>query len=511
MANTKLSQTMKSAMLNAGEHRTGYAGGIPTNTLGALMARGLVNLAPTSQIREIGTHVVSVAGWDWLKAEYGIERPADEGRMTLEEALADVTWIGDLAISENEYAACLASWAQHGNTFSQLSLETNDYATAAFTRGDLKVSVSGRYQAIPRCTKTYATSTGSTERCGADALPGGLECEYHQGDAAAMNDSTASFQKGTRVTTTGAGYEGRTGTVNGVDAGEVTFPGHKNFGRRYIGVTWDEIDGDMGCNRRSRPFVDTLTVIERPAVEQALLVAELMDAAKYGHQGHMAYAEAPIVDKLMSEGLVTRGHNLDGFGDTAITIKGWKLLHTVHGIERPADEGRLTLSEALEVAYTPAGNPALPGFMPDVNTFVGTVVSVGATVIVADFPDFPKPSGHRMRVQVRYGHAIRVGDEIEVDRRGWFVRWVPATEDRLTLSEALDAAYTPAGQVTCKHLRGLADTCDECSDRPTTVFSDDGQPMTYLGVRVPSDLSEDWYGPQATGWRRGIYSARNSG
>ncbi len=421
MANTKLSQTMKSAMLNAGEHRTGYAGGIPTNTLGALMARGLVNLAPTSQIREIGTHVVSVAGWDWLKAEYGIERPADEGRMTLEEALADVTWIGDLAISENEYAACLASWAKHGNTFSQLSLETNDYATAASARGDI-FRINGRYQVpSPKCVKTYATSTGSTERCGADALPGGLECEYHQGDAAAMNDSTASFQKGTRVTTTEAGYEGRTGTVNGVDAGEVTFPGHENFGRRYIGVTWDEIDGDALFNRRSRPFVDTLTVIERPAVEQALLVAELMDAAKYGHQGHMAYAEAPIVDKLMSEGLVTRGHNLDGFGDTAITIKGWKLLHTVHGIERPADEGRLTLSEAL------------------------------------------------------------------------------------------DAAYTPAGQVTCKHLRGLADTCDECSDRPTTVFSDDGQPMTYLGVRVPSDLSEDWYGPQATGWRRGIYSARNSG
>jgi hypothetical protein len=69
--------------------------------------------------------------------------------------------------------------------------------------------------------------------------------------------TAADFPKGTRVTSS----EGRLGTVNGVDVGRVTLPDHPNYGREYIGVNWDAVEGDKGCGRRSRPFVDELTPV----------------------------------------------------------------------------------------------------------------------------------------------------------------------------------------------------------------------------------------------------------
>lgn len=72
--------------------------------------------------------------------------------------------------------------------------------------------------------------------------------------------TAADLPKGTRVT----GPEGRTGTVNGADVGRVAIKGHASYGREYVGVDWDAVDGDMGLNRRSRPFVDELTIITPP-------------------------------------------------------------------------------------------------------------------------------------------------------------------------------------------------------------------------------------------------------
>lgn len=78
--------------------------------------------------------------------------------------------------------------------------------------------------------------------------------------------TAADLPKGTRVTNP----EGRTGTVNGVDVGRIAIKGHANYGREYVGVEWDAVDGDMGLNRRSRPFVDELTIAttETPDVEE---------------------------------------------------------------------------------------------------------------------------------------------------------------------------------------------------------------------------------------------------
>lgn len=75
------------------------------------------------------------------------------------------------------------------------------------------------------------------------------------------NDTTrtaADLPAGTCVTTPG----GRLGTVNGYDIGRVTNPDHPNYGREYVGVDLDPVEGDMGCGRRSRSFVDELRIEE---------------------------------------------------------------------------------------------------------------------------------------------------------------------------------------------------------------------------------------------------------
>lgn len=65
--------------------------------------------------------------------------------------------------------------------------------------------------------------------------------------------------KGTRVTDA----EGRTGTVDGYDTGSVTNTEHENYGRKYVGVTWDPTDA-IPWGQRGRSFVDELTVVEGP-------------------------------------------------------------------------------------------------------------------------------------------------------------------------------------------------------------------------------------------------------
>ncbi|QBZ73560.1 hypothetical protein SEA_MISCHIEF19_75 [Streptomyces phage Mischief19] len=50
----------------------------------------------------------------------------------------------------------------------------------------------------------------------------------------------------------------RTGRVNGAGWGVVTLEGHENYGRAWVDVDWDAVEGDMGSNRRGRPFADTL-------------------------------------------------------------------------------------------------------------------------------------------------------------------------------------------------------------------------------------------------------------
>lgn len=80
----------------------------------------------------------------------------------------------------------------------------------------------------------------------------------HAWIAARMESAGRQWPKGTRVQGLDSRGVARTGTVNGVDVGMVVEPGHDNYGRTFVGVNWDEIPGDMGTNRRGRPFTDTL-------------------------------------------------------------------------------------------------------------------------------------------------------------------------------------------------------------------------------------------------------------
>lgn len=75
--------------------------------------------------------------------------------------------------------------------------------------------------------------------------------------------------KGTRV----IGKDGRTGVVDGADAGSVTNTEHVNYGRKYIGVTWDPT-GSIPWGQRSRPFIDELTPV--PAVDQSFTVMSVV-------------------------------------------------------------------------------------------------------------------------------------------------------------------------------------------------------------------------------------------
>ncbi|MGW3571632.1 hypothetical protein ACWDSL_48500 [Streptomyces sp. NPDC000941] len=79
-----------------------------------------------------------------------------------------------------------------------------------------------------------------------------------QGTAVASTTprTSADLPKGTRV----ASPEGRLGTVNGYDIGQVTNTEHVNYGRKYIGVTWDPTES-IPWRQRNCPFVDELTVV----------------------------------------------------------------------------------------------------------------------------------------------------------------------------------------------------------------------------------------------------------
>jgi hypothetical protein len=76
--------------------------------------------------------------------------------------------------------------------------------------------------------------------------------------------TAADFPKGTRVTSA----DGQTGTVNGSDIGRVTNTEHANYGREYIGVTWDPTES-IPWGQRNRPFVDELTVTAAADTDEA--------------------------------------------------------------------------------------------------------------------------------------------------------------------------------------------------------------------------------------------------
>lgn len=107
-------------------------------------------------------------------------------------------------------------------------------------------------------------------------------------DQPAAARTAADLPKGTRV----KDAQGRTGTVNGVDVGRVTLPDHPNFGREYVGVSWDA-DEKCPWGDRSRPFVDELHIEQEDA--NARLDALADDVAKQNAEADQLLADIRAV------------------------------------------------------------------------------------------------------------------------------------------------------------------------------------------------------------------------
>src|SRR5690242_10811867 len=98
---TKLSSTMEEALVYLG--RGAYQPHLEpaTRTIIALEKRGMIRWSTEAELGRTGDvesyrvrdvlrlWVVTEAGWAWLKTEMDMDRPADAGRMTVEEALAE--------------------------------------------------------------------------------------------------------------------------------------------------------------------------------------------------------------------------------------------------------------------------------------------------------------------------------------------------------------------------------------------------------------------------------------
>lgn len=73
-----------------------------------------------------------------------------------------------------------------------------------------------------------------------------------------MEEAATQWPKGTRVQGVDSYGVTCTGTVNGVSWGVVTDPDHKNYGRTWVDVTWDEYPHNKATGRRNRPFTSDL-------------------------------------------------------------------------------------------------------------------------------------------------------------------------------------------------------------------------------------------------------------
>jgi hypothetical protein len=121
----KLSQTMEEALayLGRGAYRAHLEPEV--RTLKALERRGMIVWSDRAELGAVGGYRahdttrlwdVTLEGWAWLKAEMDMDRPADDGRLTVEEAARmGAAWSndedGDVAMDADTLAA--ANFAAH--------------------------------------------------------------------------------------------------------------------------------------------------------------------------------------------------------------------------------------------------------------------------------------------------------------------------------------------------------------------------------------------------------------
>jgi len=303
----KLSPTMEEALVYMGRGAYRLHLEPEARTLKALERRGMIEWAETATVCETtdsGSYYVhnilnlwdiTPAGWAWLKAEYGMDRPADEGRLTVGEALDDVMITGNGAmVAESEVQACLVSSARYGKgllagDYSDISQELvfRGFARWETTRDSAVVVLTDAaydWAGVARPEQTPVNeipASGVSVRSGrlpmdealavADlARRTGLDIDGHDvplswtQTVVGLPDWPAPAADltlpGTRVRIqSGANtqHTGQTGTVQEDNRGTVTKADHPNFGLAYVTVALDAT-GRTPWISNSRQFVTDL-------------------------------------------------------------------------------------------------------------------------------------------------------------------------------------------------------------------------------------------------------------
>jgi len=221
-----------------------------------------------------------------------------------------------------------------------------------------------------------------------------------------------------------------------------------------------------------------------------------------------------------------------------VTLAGWAWLAD-QGIDRPADAGRMTLEEAWSDAEAETACDAWIAAIDrslansakeDAEALMDATFDDGRYTLEEAWSDAYPMLADEILINTTGVDITGVTEALADDPRGYERGW---DEGRYTLTEALAYAYTPGGQVACKHGRGMADTCDPCSDarfekvhglraghtagqiyeEVMLSYGFDPDSLTfgmYKGVPIPMDVMNDWRGPLGGVWRRGVQSAQGA-
>ncbi len=178
-------------------------------------------------------------------------------------------------------------------------------------------------------------------------------------------------------------------------------------------------------------------------------------------------------DALLRQGLIAHVSDPRCRHLPIITVAGWGWLKETHGIERPADVGRMTQAQAL-LDYYGIDRPADAGRLSLADALEAAASARSKKI---------NPMMHAMCPCMDEAQEAHVPHDSGMDL-------------------ALEEAYTPGGQATCKHGRGLDDTCDDCSETRGDTHG------VYMGVPIPESLLSYWGSPVAQGWRMGVEATR---
>lgn len=418
MAKVKLSQTMEEALSYLG--RSAYRAHMEPErrTLEALERRGMIQWnmeAFTSRVHD-STRLweITLYGWAWLKENLDQDRPADAGRLTVEEALADtvvdVEQGGDIVhmYSAEEFDARIKSAARYGNGLLVHPEHDPSGITAAMVKAGLAKS-----DGCP--TEEYAsyrlTALG-LERAG---LP------VSAAVAALGEDTDATRYTGTVRTA------GRTSVV-------ADFPEYPVQERVRVAVP----EGH-GLEIGSRVLIDSRGFWVVPMDEAAAEDVEpfespavFLAAPNVSEAGFRAvrsalnkpYGRIPGTVKTATvEALARRGwaelapvhlvHDSDASSEGFRRGYDWVLTRQAFGScgrSPVADPGRLTKEEALAEAYAEdfaADSAAM--------RYVAIVRTCGQDSVGVELEATDAPSGPRAVVLVPKGHHLQPEDRILVN------------------------------------------------------------------------------------------------